>query len=204
LADEHDKKAQSVGAANTVYRDDNVFRATNTDVDGVLESINAAQEHDQKKISIIGAGGAARAAFQAFAELGCNNVVISARRLNVAASVVGEFDIKADIVSFDRAEEALKGSSLLINASPMGMAGQPAMPQAVLNAVSQMDEQALVFDMVYAPLETQLLIMAERENRKSVDGLNMLIGQAATAFEKFFGSPAPRAHDLELRKILTP
>jgi shikimate dehydrogenase len=61
----------------------------------------------------------------------------------------------------------------------------------------------LVFDMVYDPVETPLLLAARAAGVIAIDGLEMLVGQAATAFEAFFGQPAPRGHDAELRASLT-
>ena len=77
------------------------------------------------------------------------------------------------------------------------------MPSALLRALPTLARGAVVFDMVYAPLRTALLLQAEAAGFRCIDGLVMLIGQAATAFEKFFGQPAPREHDAELRSLLT-
>ena len=83
------------------------------------------------------------------------------------------------------------------------MAGQQPMPLFVMEELSRMALGAHVFDMVYVPLETELLRAARAEGKVAIDGLAMLIGQAAAAFEKFFGQPAPREHDAELRSLLT-
>ncbi len=90
---------------------------------------------------------------------------------------------------------------MLINACPLGMVGQPGFANDVLASVGQ--SKAVVFDMVYAPLETPLLRAARERGLRTVDGLTMLIGQAAAAFELFFGAAAPREHDVELRALLT-
>ena len=89
--------------------------------------------------------------------------------------------------------------SLLVNSSSLGMTGQPPLDLDL----SPLPEDAIVYDLVYAPLQTGLLKAAEARGLDTVDGLDMLIGQAAIAFEKFFGQPAPRDGDAELRKILT-
>jgi shikimate dehydrogenase len=83
------------------------------------------------------------------------------------------------------------------------MAGQEPMPGFILDELVGLAVDALVFDMVYAPLETQLLKTARQGGYRTADGLVMLIGQAATAFERFFGQPPPREHDAELRRLLT-
>jgi shikimate dehydrogenase len=95
------------------------------------------------------------------------------------------------------------GAGLFINATQLGMTGQTPMPPFVLAELCEMLDGALVFDMVYAPLETELLAAAREHGHQTVDGLVMLIGQAAAAFERFFGQAAPREHDAELRELLT-
>jgi shikimate dehydrogenase len=77
------------------------------------------------------------------------------------------------------------------------------MSPAILAALGGTAEAAIIFDMVYAPLDTALLDRARALGRPVADGLAMLIGQAATAFRLFFGEPAPREHDAELRALLT-
>jgi shikimate dehydrogenase len=77
------------------------------------------------------------------------------------------------------------------------------MPPALLDRLTLVATDALIFDMVYAPLETELLARARSRGLEAVDGLAMLIGQAAEAFFHFFGVAAPREHDAELRARLT-
>ena len=90
-------------------------------------------------------------------------------------------------------------TALLVNTSTLGMTGQPP-----LNLdLSPLPEEAVVYDIVYAPLETGLLAAARARDLATVDGLEMLIGQAALAFELFFGAAPPRERDDELRALLT-
>jgi shikimate dehydrogenase len=88
---------------------------------------------------------------------------------------------------------------VLINATPMGMAGQPEVPVEL----SAYPADTIVFDMVYFPLDTGLIKLARGSGMRVIDGLHMLVAQAAPAFEMFFGLPAPREHDAELRALLT-
>jgi shikimate dehydrogenase len=76
------------------------------------------------------------------------------------------------------------------------------MPRPVLQHVRNLPSETVVFDMVYAPLETELLRVAAEAGCRVVSGLEMLLGQASTSFETLFGAPAPREHDLELRELL--
>jgi shikimate dehydrogenase len=88
---------------------------------------------------------------------------------------------------------------LLFNATTLGMTGQPALTLDL----SPLPPDAVVFDAVYAPLETGLLRAAQARGLAAIDGLAMLIGQAAEAFGLFYGAAAPRQHDDDLRALLT-
>ncbi|HZC38121.1 MAG TPA: hypothetical protein VE221_05535, partial [Sphingomicrobium sp.] len=102
---------------------------------------------------------------------------------------------------FDRADVAFGGAAAIINASPLGMAGTDPMPQSLLDAVRSHAEAATVFDLVTTPGQTEFLAAGESGGGTTVDGLTMLVGQAARAFELFFGVPAP-APDQRLRDLL--
>jgi shikimate dehydrogenase len=89
---------------------------------------------------------------------------------------------------------------LIVNASPLGMAGQPPLPFDFSHA----PPGSLVYDIVTHPLDTELLHQARAAGFRTIDGLSMLIGQAAVAFERFFGQPPPREDgDAALRRLLT-
>ena len=109
----------------------------------------------------------------------------------------------ARIFRFVDAAEAMAGANTVINASPLGMTGQARMPATMLEGLAAAAGDALVFDMVYAPLETDMLAAARALGQRPVDGLTMLIGQADLAFTLFFHAPAPRQFDDELRALLT-
>ena len=87
---------------------------------------------------------------------------------------------------------------LLVNTTPLGMAGQPPLPIDW----SHVPPGSVVYDLVYDPVETPLLAEARARGHRTITGLEMLIGQAAVAFDIFFGQPAPREHDAELRERL--
>ena len=86
----------------------------------------------------------------------------------------------------------------MVNASSLGMTGQP--PLAL--DLSPLPEDAVVYDLVYSPLQTDLLATAEARGLDTVDGLEMLVGQAGLAFELFFGAEPPRDRDEKLRELL--
>ena len=203
LIDRVDARAAAVGAVNTVWRDgDGALCGTNTDVDGVEVAV-LGQLLASRSATVIGAGGAARAAFAFLAGSSCKTVRILARSLDKARRAAGECGLEAEVLPFEVGSGALAGADLLINATQLGMKGQDAMPAFVLEELSGMTPGGLVFDMVYAPLETELLKTAARCGLRTSDGLVMLVGQAATAFAKFFGRLPFREYDAELRGILT-
>jgi shikimate dehydrogenase len=203
LVDEVEVGAAAIGAVNTVYRlADGRLGGANTDVDGVVEAIGPTVLPG-RDAAVIGAGGAARAAFAFLARQGCASVRVLARNPDKAAQAAKDCGLAAEVLPFAARSGALDGAALLINATQQGMAGQDPMPGFVLEELAGMAAGALVFDMVYAPLETELLATARKLGLRTADGLLMLVGQAATAFELFFGQAPPRQHDAELRALLT-
>ena len=196
--------ARRVGAVNCVYRSRNGLSGENSDIDGVREALDMpVAERDPGITCLIGAGGAARAALHVLDNAGTHDIRILVRRPERAEALLAEFGISARIHRFADAETAFANADTIINASPLGMAGQQRMPVAMLEALAFCHPAALVFDMVYLPLETDLLMTARRLGRRPVDGLTMLIGQAELAFNLFFHAQAPREHDVELRALLT-
>lgn len=198
MVDDLDRSASEVGATNCIRKRGNRLLAFNTDVAGVA----AAVSRDHKSACIIGAGGAARAALPNLADLGARDIRILSRDPDKAAASLNGIFPDLSFFSLENAGKALGGVEGIINASPLGMIGQPAVPVAILDALSAAAAGAYVFDMVYAPLETPLLKRAREMGFTTSDGLTMLIGQAARAFELFFGAAPPRQHDSELRRLL--
>lgn len=202
LVQRTEPSARDVGAANCLYRDvAGELTATNSDVDGIADAVGSHLEATMEPV-VIGSGGAACAAFHVIEKAGCRRVRILSRDPERAVAMAATFSFEATGISLADAGDALLDAELLINASPMGMAGKAAMPGELLEAVPLMAPGAMLFDMVYAPLETELLRIGRAAGLEGVDGLTMLIGQAATAFALFFGQPAPRQHDARLRQLL--
>jgi shikimate dehydrogenase len=185
----------SIGAANTIWRgDDGALAATNTDAAGFFAPI-ADSDWVGKPVTVIGAGGAARAILFALAQVGVGPVTILNRNVLKASALLAHFGLKGQALQLSA---RLPPSSLLVNASALGMAGQE--PLAV--DLAPLPDDAIVYDIVYAPLVTDLLAQADARGLATVDGLDMLVGQAAVAFELLFGTTPPRAHDDELRERL--
>jgi shikimate dehydrogenase len=186
---------QSIGAANTIFRNrDGELQATNTDAAGFFAPI-ADADWVGAPVAVIGAGGAARAILFALAQADVGEVTLLARSPLKATALLAHFGLKGRVLPM---ESRLPPAALLVNSSPLGMTGQPALEIDL----SPLPEDALVYDIVYTPLETGLLKAARARNLDTIDGLDMLIGQAALAFELFFGQPPPQDSEDELRALL--
>lgn len=185
----------SIGAINTVIRDGDALVGTNTDAGGFYAPI-AGLDLAGRHALVIGAGGAARAILFALSKLGIGRVTIQNRNVLKAAALLSGFGIRGDAVPLGT---PIPPVDLLVNASALGMKGQPPLEIDL----APLPEDAVVYDIVYAPLETDLLAQAHARELATVDGLDMLIGQAALAFELFFGAEPPRDRDDDLRALLT-
>ncbi len=186
----------TIGAMNTIVRQpDGSLIGTNTDAAGFYAPL-AELDLEGAPVAVVGAGGAARAVLFALARAGAGHVTILNRSPLKAMGLLATFGLKGEVVGLDA---ALPPVSLLVNGSSLGMTGQPPLDLDL----SPLPEGAIVYDLVYAPLQTSLLKAAEARGLDTVDGLDMLIGQAALAFELFFGRSPPEGRDDELRALLT-
>jgi shikimate dehydrogenase len=185
----------SIGAINTVFRDDQgAVAGTNTDAAGFWSPISAI-ELSGRPVVVIGAGGAARAVLFALSRIGVGPVTILNRTPLKAAGLLAAFGLNGRVAPLTA---PLPPAALLVNTSTLGMAGQPPLDLDL----SPLPDDAIVYDIVYAPLRTGLLQAAEDRGLDTIDGLEMLIGQAALAFELFFGVAPPRDRDDELRALV--
>jgi shikimate dehydrogenase len=187
---------QTIGAINTAFRDEaGELAGTNTDAAGFWSPVSGL-DLNGKKVAVVGAGGAARAVLFALARMDVGEVTILNRTPLKAAGLLATFGLTGKVLPLTG---MLPPAALLVNASTLGMAGQPPLQLDL----SPLPDDAIVYDIVYAPLQTDLLQAAEDRDLETVDGLEMLIGQAALAFELFFGAEPPREADDELRALLT-
>jgi shikimate dehydrogenase len=204
--------AELVGAVNTVTpRRNGALIGSNTDGAGFLEPLrqDLVEAHLFRMARVLGTGGAARAIVAALAEQGVV-VVLAGRDPGKARALLDEIDPEGehhavDLAHFadptDFAFDDRQGCfDLIVNASPLGMAGQPPLRFEFSHA----PPGSLVYDIVTHPVETAFLKEARAAGFRTIDGLAMLIGQAAVAFEKFFGVAPPReSGDADLRRLLT-
>ena len=212
LLDRLDPLARRIGAVNTIVpEDDGTLAGYNTDAPGFLEPLRPLlkKQHLFRMARVLGTGGAARAIVAALADEHIV-IVLAGRDPEKARALLDELDPAGehhavDLAHFagptDFAFDDREGClDLIVNASPLGMAGQPPLAFDLSHA----PPASLVYDIVTHPLDTPLLEAARAAGFATVDGLSMLIGQAAVAFEKFFGVTPPRDDgDAELRRILT-
>ena len=206
-----DDVAKRIGAVNTIVReDDGSLTGYNTDAAGFLEPLagDLDQQHLFRMARIFGTGGAARAIVAALLDHHMT-LVLAGRNIANARRLLADFGAEdghhvAPLAHFgeptDFAFDDREGCfDLIVNATSLGMEGQP--PLAL--DFSHVPPGSVVYDIVAYPQETPLLKEAHSKGLRTVDGISMLIGQAAVAFEKFFGVPAPREEgDKALRRIL--
>jgi shikimate dehydrogenase len=195
LLDDVRASAHRIGAVNTVVRFDNQVAGLNTDWQGLNLALG---EHsaDGKDVVLIGAGGAARAALEELRMAQPRSLTVMNRNPAKAAHLIHHFGLSGAALPLGDPPAA----DLLINASALGMAGYPPL-EIDLTALRP---NSTVLDMVYHPLDTPLLRQARSLGLVAIDGLQMLIWQAALAFQLFFQSSPPEPADgSELRELLT-
>lgn len=186
LAAKTDAAAQKIGGVNTLYIRDGVLTGKNTDAEGFIENLKyqAPEWKPEGQALILGAGAAARAAILALIDAGQKNIAVTARNPEKAEALKAHFP-EADIqtVSWDQKNDAANETSLLVNATPMGL---PGMGPVDFN-LGNLKKEALVYDLVYGPEKTDFLKSAAAEGLKPIDGLGMLVFQGIPAFEAWFG-----------------
>lgn len=187
LASQISDRAALIGAANTVsFQDNGRFYADNTDGYGFLANIRQHAPEWQPSdgpVAVLGAGGAARAVICALLGAGAPKILLSNRSRHRAESLRADFGARIDVVDWNLASEMLASAATLVNTTAAGMDGKPEL-RVSLDALSP---DALVTDLVYTPLRTQLLEAAAQKGCRTVDGLGMLLHQAVPGFERWFG-----------------
>ncbi|MDD9921173.1 MAG: shikimate dehydrogenase [Boseongicola sp.] len=200
IADLVTDRAAVMGASNTlIFRKDGKIHADNTDGYGFIENLrqNAPNWNPAAgPAAVIGAGGAARAIVAALIDVGVPEIRLTNRTKTRAEALRQEFGTKIEVYDWVQAGNAIDGAATVVNTSSLGMEGAPEM-RVPLDALLP---SATVTDLVYTPLETKLLAHAKSIGCTTVDGLGMLLHQAAPGFERWFGV-RPEVDD-ELRKAV--
>jgi len=181
-----DEPARAVGAVNTLWLDDGALRSTNSDVDGFLDNLDACVpgwDRDLSKAIVLGAGGAARAVIYGLLARGVERIVVVNRTLGRAETLRRQFGARVDAVDWDQSDTAVADATLLVNTTTLGMQGQPGL---TVN-IARLPGEAVVADLVYAPVRTPLLAAANARHLRTADGLGMLLHQAVRGFALWFG-----------------
>jgi shikimate dehydrogenase len=180
-------RATLIGAANTlIFRKDGRIHADNTDGYGFIQNLreNAPQWNPKAgPAAVLGAGGAARAVVASLLEAGVPEILISNRTRVRAEALKEDFGKRLTVVDWVQAGNMLEDAVTVVNTTSLGMIGKP--PLRV--PLDGLRKDAVVTDLVYAPLKTRLLAEAEEAGCVTVDGLGMLLYQAVPGFERWFG-----------------
>ena len=189
--DQYDKTVELVGAANTVKNEDGKFCAYNTDVLGFIKPLRQRGiDFSGFEVTILGAGGAARAVAVALAsERGIANINIFNRNTNRSkelANLLKKLGLKSSIVSSDNIQNIASKSNLIINTTPLGMKDEQSLIKS-----SSIRKDAIVYDIVYKPINTNLLESARTAGAKVVYGYEMLLEQAIASFKIWFQRDPP-------------
>ena len=184
-------RATLIGAANTlIFRPDGKIKADNTDGFGFIKNLTTGAPDwnpDAGPALVLGSGGAARAVIAALLEAGVREILLTNRTRARAENLKDIFGPKVKIVDWIDAGNAIDDAALLINTTSLGMQGKPEL-RVPLDGLKR---DTAVTDLVYAPLKTGLLSVAEEMGCLTVDGLGMLIHQAAPGFQHWFGVHPP-------------
>lgn len=187
MADKVTDRATLIGAANTlIFREDGSIHADNTDGYGFIENLRSgAPDWDAKAGSavVLGAGGAARAVIASLSDAGVPAIILSNRTRARAERLRDDFGQRVRVVDWVQAGNVLEEAALVVNTTSLGMSGQPELRVPL----DGLPKSAIVTDLVYSPLKTHLLQVAEDMGCTTVDGLGMLLHQALPAFERWFG-----------------
>jgi shikimate dehydrogenase len=194
LLDKLDPLAEKIGAVNTVVNENGKLKGYNTDAEGFLRVL---KEHGfkpkNKKVVILGAGGASRAISFILAQKGASLTILNREQeldwaVDIARLVNANFKQEVKALELGHLAEVLPGTDLLVNATSVGMS--PAVKDSLVPA-KLLKGVPLVFDIVYNPVQTKLLKDAAAAGAQTIGGVDMLVWQGALAFEKWTGKKAP-------------
>lgn len=202
LAQQVSDRAALIGATNTlVFREDGSIFGDNTDGYGFMANLRQyAPGWDPRSApaAVLGAGGAARAVVAALLDAGAPEIRIANRTRDRADRLRADFGARLTVVDWKRAGEMFAGAGLAVNTTSLGMAGKTGL----YLPLDDLSADTLVTDLVYTPLRTGFLEQAQTIGCATVDGLGMLLHQAAPGFERWFGQEPEVDEDLR-RAVLS-
>jgi shikimate dehydrogenase len=185
-ASEPDDRARAVGAANTLWLENGPLFSTNTDVEGFTNNLDAAVPDWDRRLAeavVLGAGGSARAVVYGLIERGYARIHVVNRTFDRAQALRERFGAAVQPANWSALPHLLTRAGLLVNTTLLGMTGQSTLEIDL----APLPQEAVVADLVYAPLETDLLAAARARGLATADGLGMLLHQAVRGFSLWFG-----------------
>lgn len=194
LVKRRDDAAEAVGAVNTVWMQDGTLLGGNSDVHGFIANLDECApgwDVPDGQAVIVGAGGSARAAAYGLVQRGLR-VALANRTVARAQDLALQFGGRVAPYAPDALPELLQDADLLVNCTSLGMVGKPPLDVDL----GPLKASAVVYDVVYVPLETSLLASARTRGHRTVDGLGMLLQQAGFGFQKWFGALPKITHEL--------
>ena len=183
---ERDAVAEALGAVNTLWHKGGKLFGANTDVYGFLANLDESAprwSERTKTALVLGAGGSARAAIHGLLERSVGNVLVANRTRTRAEQLSAHFGKRIAPIAMSDIPSRLAEADLLVNTTTLGMRGEPPLEIDL----ARLKQGVVVYDFIYAPLETPLLAQARGRGHVAVDGLGMLLHQAVPAFERWFG-----------------
>jgi shikimate dehydrogenase len=181
-----DERAKAVGAANTLWIAGGFLHATNTDVEGFLNNLDACAPQWERGLDnavVVGAGGAAHAVVYALLTRGVEHITVVNRTPHRAEALRQRFLERLQVAPWEQLNDLLGDAALFINTTTLGMAGQPELGADI----GRLPSHTIVADLVYVPLVTPLVKAAKAKRLRTADGLGMLLHQAVRGFELWFG-----------------
>ena len=186
VADIKDASAMAVGAANTIWREGAKIACANTDTYGFMRHLELSVPDWSRHagpVSILGAGGAARAIIFGFLQAGASDILVFNRSRERAEVLAQHFGPKVKVLDWEQRTPSSRNASIIVNTTSLGLKGQGSLDIDFKGV----QPKCVVADIVYIPLETGFLKAARAHGLATVDGLGMLLHQAVPGFEKWFG-----------------
>ncbi|MDH3277952.1 MAG: shikimate dehydrogenase [Nitrosopumilus sp.] len=188
--DKMDETCSIIGAVNTVTNNEGILKGYNTDMDGFLDPFKKKEiQIKDKKILLLGAGGAARAIVTGFAKEKARHLTIANRTLenaNSLAQFANKIGLDANATTLEKVEINLADFDIIVNATSIGLKNE-------LSPISleTIKPESVVYDIIYMPMNTDFIKKAKEKGAKIIYGYEMLLGQAVRAFEIWNGIEAP-------------
>ncbi len=188
--DKIDESCSLIGAVNTVTNQDGILKGYNTDMEGFLEPLRQKKiPIEDSKVLLLGAGGAARAIVAAFAKEKAKSITIANRTLENAknlAEFAKKIGLESDAIKIEEVKDSAKNYDFIVNATSIGLKNEESPI-----SLEGINEKTIVYDIVYMPMNTDFIKKAKENGAKVIYGYEMLLGQAARAFEIWHDMKAP-------------